>query len=199
MKYGYFVDEADVIFTLSNFQCAYPTPSPTTPPTPAYKGCFPQGECNDGYMDKTNGNTNNWACGGACVGGQYLTDNSCACACVPYSETCNPTPAPVPAPTTDPTEPTCTSHSDCDSSTPFCFGDDGGGYCDSCNECHYCSDGIDGTCGSCGTGYPLYQNTVCTSTSTSDPDGEAWLFEVPLDDLVDGTGSGNTKRCMCIC
>jgi len=55
------------------------------PPTTTM-GCFPQGPCDDGYMDKTDGNYNKWACGSGCVGGQYWTDDGCGCACVPAGD-----------------------------------------------------------------------------------------------------------------
>ena len=75
-----------------------PTKSPTTL-------CYPQGPCDPGYMDKTNGNYEHWACGDKCVGdsasiGGY-TDYGCNCACIP-NDTCSPTPAPTPMPTCSP-------------------------------------------------------------------------------------------------
>merc|ERR1719461_420690 len=51
---------------------------------------------------------NYWTCGEHCVGGQYLVDNACNCACV-FDTTCNPTPAPTNPtknPTPSPTQPT---------------------------------------------------------------------------------------------
>jgi len=45
--------------------------------------CYAQGQCEDGYMDKTNGNTNWWGCGVGCIGGKHLTDGLCNCACIP--------------------------------------------------------------------------------------------------------------------
>ena len=44
--------------------------------------CFPQGPCDDGYVDSTNGNWNYWGCGSNCEGGRYYTNIGCACACV---------------------------------------------------------------------------------------------------------------------
>mmetsp|Transcript_24000 Transcript_24000/g.38572 ORF Transcript_24000/g.38572 Transcript_24000/m.38572 type:complete len:764 (-) Transcript_24000:199-2490(-) len=44
--------------------------------------CLPQGVCNSGYMDKTDGNYYYWACGSGCVGGTYYTDYYCNCACI---------------------------------------------------------------------------------------------------------------------
>lgn len=57
------------------------------------QSCFPQGPCDEGYMDQTNGNYNNWACGENCVGGTYYTDGVCGCACIPESDDCSPAPA----------------------------------------------------------------------------------------------------------
>merc|ERR1719245_2993714 len=60
----------------------------------------------------------------------------------------------------------CYSHSDCSSSTPFCYHwYSSTGYCTSCNYCYHCSDGIDGTCGAeCGTTAWGY---VCDDTTTT--------------------------------
>jgi len=51
--------------------------------------CYMQGGCVDGYMDKTNGNANWWACGVDCPGGKHLTDGACHCACIPDFTNCN--------------------------------------------------------------------------------------------------------------
>ena len=78
-----------------------PTEAPTTP-------CYPQGPCDSGYMDKTNGNYAHWACGDGCPGqvdaglwGGGYTDYGCGCACIP-NDTCSPTAAPTPMPTCSP-------------------------------------------------------------------------------------------------
>ena len=39
-------------------------------------------ECDAGYVDVTDGDTKDWACGEDCVGGQHLTDGVCNCACI---------------------------------------------------------------------------------------------------------------------
>ena len=91
---------------------ADPTADPTTDPTkeptgnptagPTAPDCYPQNVCDYGYMDQTNGNSNNWSCGSACEGGQYRTDDGCNCACIPAS-TCDPTNSPTMIPTKSPT------------------------------------------------------------------------------------------------
>eukprot|EP01084_Bolivina_argentea_P195790 335790_1 len=43
--------------------------------------CYSKGDCNTGYMDKTNGDMLHWACGSSCEGGPY-TDSYCNCACI---------------------------------------------------------------------------------------------------------------------
>jgi len=60
----------------------------------------------------------------------------------------------------------CWSHSDCGSSSPFCYSYSGSsGYCTDCNYCYYCSYGIDDTCGStCGT---TYYGASCASTPSN--------------------------------
>eukprot|EP00484_Ammonia_sp_Unknown_P026228 CAMPEP_0197047010 /NCGR_PEP_ID=MMETSP1384-20130603/22580_1 /TAXON_ID=29189 /ORGANISM="Ammonia sp." /LENGTH=152 /DNA_ID=CAMNT_0042478867 /DNA_START=16 /DNA_END=470 /DNA_ORIENTATION=+ len=45
--------------------------------------CYPQNDCNYGYMDATNGHSFYWGCGSECDGGKYLTDVECKCACIP--------------------------------------------------------------------------------------------------------------------
>ena len=77
--------------------CIDPTPSPTS------TGCYPQGPCDDGFMDQTNGDSNYWACGEDCVGGKHHVDDGCGCACIPDS-TCNPTSSPSKEPTYHPTQ-----------------------------------------------------------------------------------------------
>ena len=39
------------------------------------------GPCQPGYVDKTNGKYNWWACGKNCKGGKFYTDGVCNCAC----------------------------------------------------------------------------------------------------------------------
>eukprot|EP01083_Nonionella_stella_P102278 290823_1 len=56
------------------------TTQPTRAPTDE---CFERGMCALGYMDQTNGNTEYLLCGSQCIGGAYLTDLDCNCACVP--------------------------------------------------------------------------------------------------------------------
>ena len=82
-----------------------PSVSPTTTsPTPIGTVCYSQGVCDAGYLDKTNGNYRNWACGSGCSGGAYKTDDSCSCACILdiNGNGCiyPPTPSPTAAPTT---------------------------------------------------------------------------------------------------
>mmetsp|Transcript_73283 Transcript_73283/g.65971 ORF Transcript_73283/g.65971 Transcript_73283/m.65971 type:complete len:269 (-) Transcript_73283:284-1090(-) len=48
--------------------------------------CGSQGPCEPGYMDKTQGNYNWWACGADCEGGKYYTDGVCNCACQPAGQ-----------------------------------------------------------------------------------------------------------------
>eukprot|EP01083_Nonionella_stella_P218145 782519_1 len=55
------------------------TTQPTRAPTDE---CFERGMCALGYMDQTNGNTEYLLCGSQCIGGAYLTDLDCNCACV---------------------------------------------------------------------------------------------------------------------
>jgi len=76
---------------ITTFNCPQPTAAPIT-------SCYPQGPCDSGYMDKTNGNYENWACGVNCQGGQHITDSVCNCACIPQAPC--PTPSPTPRPTT---------------------------------------------------------------------------------------------------
>ncbi len=45
-----------------------------------------QGKCRPGYYDSTNGKTNRWRCGQNCIGGRFLTDNACNCACKPVQQ-----------------------------------------------------------------------------------------------------------------
>eukprot|EP01083_Nonionella_stella_P146222 459614_1 len=64
--------------------------------------CYPQYRCDPGYMDRTNGDPQTWACGVDCIGGRHLTDSLCSCACIPAS-TCapsNPSVAPTMHPVT---------------------------------------------------------------------------------------------------
>lgn len=53
------------------------------------QNCYPQGPCNNGYMDKTDGSWNWWGCGSGCAGGTYFTDGVCNCACIPEAP-CEP-------------------------------------------------------------------------------------------------------------
>eukprot|EP01083_Nonionella_stella_P102277 290817_1 len=68
-------------------QSVSPTWTPTLEPTLASfdptDECFERGMCALGYMDQTNGNTEYLLCGSQCIGGAYLTDLDCNCACVP--------------------------------------------------------------------------------------------------------------------
>merc|ERR1712039_1091571 len=42
---------------------------------------YRQGDCNDGYMDTTNGTGHNWECANVCEGGNVV-DGLCNCACM---------------------------------------------------------------------------------------------------------------------
>ena len=75
---------------------AYPSKFPSTAPSeysssPSSQNmtsvvpCYPQGPCDPGYMDTTNGNSNMWQCGANCVGGAYRTNTVCNCACTPQA------------------------------------------------------------------------------------------------------------------
>ena len=69
----------------------------TIPPSPtgmASVPCYPQGPCDPGYMDTTNGNSKHWQCGANCVGGAHRTNGVCNCACKPEA----------PCPTSEPTQ-----------------------------------------------------------------------------------------------
>ena len=56
------------------------------------QNCYPQGPCDSGYMDRTDGESNNWACGSGCVGGAYRTRSDCSCACIPEGPCTTTTP-----------------------------------------------------------------------------------------------------------
>ena len=52
--------------------------------------CYARGACAAGYMDKTNGGGNFWACGNKCAHGRRSwTDGSCNCACTKADDRCN--------------------------------------------------------------------------------------------------------------
>jgi len=109
--------------------------------------------CDAGYEDKTDGNAFWWSCGRDCEGGAYWADVYCNCACVvPSIDTLD--------------HRTCSAHSDCTGSTPFCYS----GRCSACSECHYCRDGIDGTCGPCGDNFPTLESSTCGSDNTDEED-----------------------------
>ena len=76
--------------------------------------CYPQGPCDAGYMDKTNGHHADWACGDVCSGDSKaqggFTDLWCGCACIP-EDTCSPTLSPTDV-TVDPTNVPTVSPSD---------------------------------------------------------------------------------------
>eukprot|EP01084_Bolivina_argentea_P012064 22617_1 len=64
-----------------------PTNQPSQVPTlitalPTDSACYGQYECNDGYMDKTQGQGYDWACGSDCPGKIDYTDVGCSCACI---------------------------------------------------------------------------------------------------------------------
>ena len=45
--------------------------------------CYPRGKCHKGYMDKTKGGGNYWACGRKCNNGRmFFVDSHCNCACI---------------------------------------------------------------------------------------------------------------------
>ena len=50
--------------------------------TETTKAPLSKGFCNPGYVDKTKGRINWWACGAKCKGGKYFTDGVCNCACI---------------------------------------------------------------------------------------------------------------------
>eukprot|EP01084_Bolivina_argentea_P012066 22622_1 len=71
------------------------------------QNCYAQYDCNDGYMDITEGAGFYWACGSECPGQISYTDIGCGCACVP-EDTCQPTGSPIiptPQPSSSPTIP----------------------------------------------------------------------------------------------
>ena len=57
------------------------SPVTTTVPPVVRNKCSGPLCCNDGYY-LPNNDVNYWECGSNCVGGEYLTNSSCGCACV---------------------------------------------------------------------------------------------------------------------
>jgi len=82
---------------------AYVDVNGTLSPDDAVRRMERRPRCNSGYVDKTGGRANWWACGAKCAGGIHWTDVHCNCACI-RPTTAAPTEAPTNPPTDAPTD-----------------------------------------------------------------------------------------------